>query len=193
MNRLRLLTGILDAPARSALTLAARSPSHTLFVGLAGLGAVALATVAGQGLAHGFGGIASTPMWSIRGVALALAVVCPAAVALSMQLRIGARPRILVGGLVAGLLTGGLVVASLVPMMTFMALIADDVLPIWLSPAVLFPLIALEATALVAMRVVRTFSNGADALFGYALVVAFPAVYCASVYASVIQALTCGG
>ena len=146
----------LDRPARSAVELSHRPFLSTVAFALAGLGLVALASAAAILLDLGRPSLGLPRFDALRAGLEALAIVSPALFIGAVYLGIRMAPRTLLALFSLGVLTGGIVAVSLVPLMAFLSLVerTRDGLQFALSPLV--PLVMLLAVSVVVLRTMET-------------------------------------
>jgi hypothetical protein len=157
------LVRALDMPAREALLLARRHPLAALAPAVVGAVLIAGACLAAQAMepVQRLSPLALSKIDLLRAVGEALAVVAPSAIIFATYVRIAVTPRTLLTALAIGMLTAGVVLAALVPTMAFLS-IASRAQPV-VSPALLFPVVALAAIGATFTRVVRSIDRSARA------------------------------
>ena len=153
----RSLLRAIDLPAREALETARRPLSYTLTPALIGLSLIALASLISAALDPGRTGTASlVPRADVlRAVIEALAVVVPGAIGFAVYLQLRIPARAMLAATAIGLLVGGVVAISLVPLMAFLAIVARAQPTALVTPGFLVPAIALAAVAAIPVRVIR--------------------------------------
>jgi hypothetical protein len=122
----------------------------------AGLGLVTLASVVAALLDAGQPSLGVPRLDALRAGLESIAIVSPALLIASLYLGLRMALRTIIAGLALGLLTGGFVAASLIPLMAFLSLVerTDAGLQFAMSPLV--PTVALISISVVVLRIMST-------------------------------------
>jgi hypothetical protein len=149
------LLDALDRPAREALLLQARPPWVTGGIALAGALLIVLASLSSLALdGLQFGEEILPRVDLLRSMFEAMLLVAPSAILVSAYFRIAVSPRVVLAAISLGLLIGGVVVASALPLMVYLTLFSRAT-PL-IAPGAILPLVALAASASTSGRVIRS-------------------------------------
>jgi hypothetical protein len=158
----RALSRGIDRPTREALELARRPLLFTLAPALVGLFLVALASTAAGLVDPSRSG--SLPRFDFLRAALeALGVMVPTVIVFGTYLRLRISPGALLAGSALGLLVGGLVSVSLVPLVAFLGVVSQQAPHVLTGLSLLVPAIALASAASILFRVIEFSDSSARA------------------------------
>jgi hypothetical protein len=160
MGRLELMNSLLravDRPAREALDLARRPLVATLAPALLGLFLVATSSTL-VGFVYPSvlpGGLRLAPnIDALRALFEALLVVVPGTLVFAIYLRLRTSTRTLLAAISIGLFAAGLVASCVLPLMAFLALIAQNAPLVLALPALFVPGLALATLVALPVRVI---------------------------------------
>jgi hypothetical protein len=170
------LLDALDRPAHQAVHLRDRPLWITIATGLAGAILIGLASTAALALDSLHFGERILPRIDVlRALFEALLVVAPSAILLSAYFQIAISPRIVLAAIALGLLIAGIVVASALPLVTYLTLLAAKPA---IAPGVLLPFVALAAAAATSTRILRAIDPSRRArIFAFGFQVALAMVF----------------
>lgn len=141
----------LDRPARTALELSRRNVLHTISPAIVGLMLLAACELLARALAPS----EAPGLDFLRAALESMAVVVPGAIVLGTWLRLRVPPRMLVAAVALGLLMSGVVCASFVPLVLFLAIVSSEAPDVMTTAVLLVPALCVAVGAATVLRVVE--------------------------------------